>query len=317
VVPFWRSNVMESESVLFLPHEDGPEIARLLFQPDTIACVTDAAGLRAYAEGQDYTVDASLGGIVRSPRSAIPRAIPQYDQLTHSQLCLVTYTHRDQWAGIVPAFAGDRLQRTIERLRSRQSVTVCLTGDSISEGYDASGFHRVPPHQPPFGSLVADSLSKHYGCDVRLQNLATAGWTAEHAVWDVDRIAAARPDLVILAYGMNDAADADTNEFVRNLSTAASAIRDRQPRAEFVLVSPMVPTVACTWVVHSRFDEYRQALASMSGPGMAVADVTGVWRELIIRKDARELSGNWLNHPNDFGHRVYAQVILALLVPAT
>jgi lysophospholipase L1-like esterase len=308
---------MESESVLFLPREDGPEIAQLLFQPDTIALLTDAGGLRTYAEGHDYTVDASRGAIVRSRRSAIPRATPQHEQLTHPQLCLVTYTHRDEWSGMVPAFAGDRLRRTIERLRNCQSVTVCLTGDSISEGYDASGFHRVPPHQPPFGSIVADSLSKQYGCDVRLQNLATAGWTAEHAVWDVDRIAAAQPDLVILAYGMNDAAYADTDEFLRNVSTAVSAIRDRQPHAEFVLVSPMVPTDSCTWVVHSRFDEYRQALASMSGAGIAIADVTGVWRDLIRRKDARELSGNWLNHPNDFGHRVYAQVILALLVPET
>jgi len=308
---------MDRESVLFLPREDGPEIARLLFQPDTIECLTDATGQKAYAEGQDYTVDASRGTLVRSRGSAIPRAIPQYDQLTHAQLCLVTYTHRDQWPGIVPAFAGSLLHRTIERLTSGQSVTVGVTGDSISEGYDASGYHGVPPHQPPFASIVADSLSQQYGCDVRLQNLATAGWTAEHAVWDVDRIAAGRPDLVVLAYGMNDAAYADTDDFVRNISTAVRAIRNRQPQAEFVLVSPMIPTVACTWVVHSRFDEYRRALASMSGPGTAVADVTGVWGDMIVRKDARELSGNWLNHPNDFGHRVYAQVILTLLVPAT
>ena len=84
-----------------------------------------------------------------------------------------------------------------------------------------------------------------------------------------------------------------------------------------MLVSPMVPTLECTWVVRSRFDEYRQALATLSGPGIAVADVTRIWHDMIVRKDARELSGNWLNHPNDFGHRVYAQAILALLVPVT
>jgi len=316
VLPFWRSNVMERESVLFLPREGGPELARLLFQPDTITCVTDAAGQRVYAEGQDYAIDRSLGGIVRAPQSAMPLAIPRHDELTHSQLCLVTYTHRDQWCGLVPGFAGDRLPRTMERLRTRQSLTVCLTGDSISEGYDASGFHNLPPHQPPFGQIVASSLSKHYQGDVRLHNLATAGWTAEHAVWDVERIAAVRPDLVIVAYGMNDAADADANEFLRQVVTTVSAIRDRQPHAEFVLVSPMLPTKACTWVVHSRFDEYRLALTTLSGPGIAVADVTGIWRDMMVRKDARALSGNWLNHPNDFGHRVYAQVILALLVPA-
>src|SRR4029079_698836 len=100
--------------------------------------------------------------------------------------------------------------------------------------------------------------------------------------------AAARPDLLILAYGMNDAADADTDDFVRNMSTAVSAIRHRQPQAEFVFVSPMLPTAECTWVVHSRFGEYRKALASISGPGTALADVTGVWRDMILRKDARE-----------------------------
>jgi len=317
VVPFWRSNVMERESVLFLPREDGADVARLLFQPDTIACVTDAFGQRVYAEGEDYAVDVSLGGRVSSRRTTIPRAIPLHDELTHSQLCLVTYTHQDQWHGTFPAFAGERLPRTTERLRTRQPLTICLTGDSISEGYDASGFHNLPPHQPPFGSIVADSLSKHYGGDVRLQNLATAGWTSEHAVWDVERIAAVRPDLVIVAYGMNDAADTEADEFLRNVVTTVSGIRERQPQTEFLLVSPMLPTLECTWVVRRRFDDYREALATLGGPGTAVADITGIWRDMMVRKDARALSGNWLNHPNDFGHRVYAQVIFALLVPAT
>jgi lysophospholipase L1-like esterase len=316
VLPFWRSSVMERESVLFLPREDGADVARLLFQPETISSITDVAGQRLYAEGDDYTIDLSLRAIVRGGRANIPRAIPPDGELTHSQLCVVTYTHREEWYGIVPAFAGEQLPRTLERLRTRQPLTVCLTGDSISEGYDTSGFHNLPPYQPAFGSIVAASLSKHYGSDVQLRNLATAGWTAEHAVWDVERIAAARPDLVIVAYGMNDAADAEPGEFLRHVVTTVSAIRERQPQAEFVLVSPMLPTPECTWVVHSRFDEYRQALATLSGPGIAVADLTGMWRDMMVRKDARELSGNWLNHPNDFGHRVYAQVIGALLVPA-
>jgi len=289
---------MERESVLFLPREDGLEVARLLFEPDTIARLTDAADRRVYAEGRDYTVNVSLRAIVRSRESAIPRAVPRQDELTHSQLCLVSYTHRDQWQGTVPGFAGDRLQRTTERLRNRQPLTVCLTGDSISEGYDASGFHNLPPHQLPFGPIVSNALSKHYGSDVTLQNLATAGWTAEHAVWDAERIAATRPDLVIVAYGMNDAADAEAGEFLHNVATTVSAIRDRQPQAEFVLVSPMLPALECTWVVHARFDDYRRALSTLCGPGIALADVTAIWRDMMVRKDARELSGNWLNHPN-------------------
>ena len=45
-----------------------------------------------------------------------------------------------------------------------------------------------------------------------------------------------------------------------------------------------------------------------------MADLTAVWQELLRRKRHADLTGNGVNHPNDYGHRVYAQVLLALLV---
>lgn len=36
--------------------------------------------------------------------------------------------------------------------------------------------------------------------------------------------------------------------------------------------------------------------------------------DLLRRKRYLDLSGNGLNHPNDFGHRLYAQVLLHLLI---
>ena len=37
--------------------------------------------------------------------------------------------------------------------------------------------------------------------------------------------------------------------------------------------------------------------------------------DVINNKHDLDLTGNGLNHPNDFGHRLYAQTILALLKP--
>jgi acyl-CoA thioesterase-1 len=65
------------------------------------------------------------------------------------------------------------------------------------------------------------------------------------------------------------------------------------------------------------FPEYRDALASLCGPGIALADVTAIWKEFLILKQDWDQTGNGVNHPNDFGHRVYAQVISALLIPTT
>ena len=38
-----------------------------------------------------------------------------------------------------------------------------------------------------------------------------------------------------------------------------------------------------------------------------------LWTKAVARKEPHDLSGNGLNHPNDFGHRLYAQLILAAI----
>lgn len=62
------------------------------------------------------------------------------------------------------------------------------------------------------------------------------------------------------------------------------------------------------------FFRYRDALATFRGPGVAMANLTDLWNVLLTRKREVDLQGNGVNHPNDFGHRLYAQAILALLV---
>ncbi len=71
------------------------------------------------------------------------------------------------------------------------------------------------------------------------------------------------------------------------------------------------------WVHTPRemFAVYRDQLKSLVEPGVAVADLTWVWELLLRRKHDLDLSGNGLNHPNDFGHRLYAQALLQLLAP--
>jgi acyl-CoA thioesterase I len=48
---------------------------------------------------------------------------------------------------------------------------------------------------------------------------------------------------------------------------------------------------------------------------VALADVTSIWGEFLRLKHDWDQTGNGVNHPNDFGHRVYAQVISTLLIP--
>ena len=70
-----------------------------------------------------------------------------------------------------------------------------------------------------------------------------------------------------------------------------------------------------TTLKHELFPQYRDALAELCEPGIALADLTSIWTEFLKRKRDWDLTGNGVNHPNDFGHRVYAQVLSTLLVP--
>src|SRR3954462_12557732 len=206
--PFWRSTTMYAESCVFVDR-DGSSGAHLLFPPDEILSVTSGGGDIVYRDGADYIVERSSRRIVRLPGSRMPQV--RRDEvgdgaLTHGRLVAVTYTHAaGLWTGYTPPDSRAALPRFTARLHQREPLTMCLTGDSISEGYDSSGFHGVPPRQAAFGGLVAAGLAQRYGAAVDLRNLAVAGWTAADGLSDVARIAATNPDLVIVAFGMNDA----------------------------------------------------------------------------------------------------------------
>jgi acyl-CoA thioesterase-1 len=316
LIPFWETAAMYRESAI-LRGDDDNATATLLFEPDSITAVTNAAGDQVYKAGADYIVERAGRRLVRTPGSRMPwthsDASGMNGALTHGHTLAVSYTHASNRTSWQPDAQLSRLPRCADRMRRGAPIGLCVIGDSISAGYDASGFHGLPPFQPPYAPLVAQALERRSGARVRLDNLATAGWTAADGLWEAGRVAALQPDLVIVAFGMNDAAYADADEFATNIGTLLDGVRARHPSAEFLLVSPMLPTRECTWVAPPRFAGYQERLRALGGDGVAFIDMTRVWIEVSRLKTTDDLSGNGLNHPNDFGHRLYAHTIFAAL----
>ncbi len=91
-------------------------------------------------------------------------------------------------------------------------------------------------------------------------------------------------------------------------------IREANPAPEVILVATMTGNPDWVATPPEMFPIYRDALASFEGPGVVLADMTAVWQRLLRRKRHLDLTGNGVNHPNDCGHRIYAQAILKLLV---
>jgi hypothetical protein len=113
----------------------------------------------------------------------------------------------------------------------------------------------------------------------------------------------------MIAYGMNNN---DTGaQFEAGMRKLLDAVQKAAPQAEVILVSPMTKAPE-NGKVDAKFFAYREALKNLTSPQVALADVTTPFAELLKQKDFSDLSGNNLNHPNDFTHRLYAQIICQL-----
>ncbi|MDA1014249.1 MAG: SGNH/GDSL hydrolase family protein, partial [Planctomycetota bacterium] len=341
--PFWQGDTVEGESVLFIRDESTDVTkASVLFPILSIASVRNSSGDITYESGRDYLWKPGSREITLPPNSRIvsrttaelrrPAGTQKY-KLTHRdgngeiffgskleyhrmQTC-ITYTHaRGEWKSAAPAFDATSLPSTIQKLRDRKPVSIVLVGDSISAGCNASGWAGEAPFQPTFPELLRMRLESHYKTKVRVTNPSVSGKDTRWVLSAIDKVVEPRPDLVIVAFGMNDAAGRSAIEYQANKAVMAK-IRERLPEAEFILVATMLGNRNWITLRHELFPQYRDALAELCEPKIALADMTSIWTEFLRRKQDWDLTGNGVNHPNDFGHRVYAQVLSTLLVPAS
>jgi len=337
--PFWRLPTMVGDPLFFI-QEDGRDLATasLLFLPTAAPRLTSSTGEVTYEPDQDFTWTKGSRDLVLTKGSRIPfrtvaqmhpaRGAPQsinqsrdgktaiffsLGRVFHDLQVLATYDHTEAWDGATPRFAGERLPKTLAKLKAKQPLRYVALGDSITFGHDASALANAKPMQPPYAGLVPLLLREHFHAEVALTNLAISGKASGWGVTMAPKVAAEHPDLVSIAFGMNETGLAAA-KFSDNIRATMDAVRKAAPDAEFILVAGMAGNPEWSALRPAAFPEFRDALAKLSGEGVVLADVTAVWLDLLKRKKFADLTGNGVNHPNDFGHRVYAQVLGALLM---
>ncbi|TVP96211.1 MAG: dehydrogenase [Planctomycetaceae bacterium] len=338
--PFWEGSTVFGESVLFVQDStDQQPTATLLLEPSGIIRMVSADRTRTFKEGRDYLLDSDTGRLTLPPGSRIPfltdderfppvggpRSInhkagdPTRGVLFdnghwfHDQQVEVTYQTRDRWEGYRPEVATKSLARTLDKLGRGAPLRIAVTGDSITFGLNASKRTDVSPHQPTYPELVVESLRASFGSDIEWVNNAVSGWRLEQGLQHLDDLLAPNPDLVIVAYGMNHFGARDAEAFRELQAEMLERILASSPDTEVILVAPMHGNPDWVHTPADQYEPHRDALASLVGPRVALADLTTLWGQMLERKRVTDLTGNGVNHPNDFGHRLYASVILGLL----
>ena len=340
--PFWDSEVMHGESVLFIKEgADNDAHASVIYPIEKVLSVKNSTGEITYEEGRDYKwtkdsrelllpkdsrIVSSTAADLHRPANSQQFHLPHRDgtgdiffggRLEYQDLqACVTYAHqRESWPDIVPTLDEVGLGKTIPKLCDKKPLRIVVIGDSISVGCNASGWAGGAPFQPAYPELVRHNLEKHYGEEISLTNLSVSGMSTDWAFTMIDKIVEPHPDLVIIAFGMNDASGRPAKEYQAKTKSVTDQVRAKLPEAEYILVATMVGNRDWISLKQELFPEYSESLKQLRAPGIAVADVTSIWAECLKHKQHYDLTGNGVNHPNDFGHRVYAQVISALLIP--
>ena len=333
MTPIWEGNTVYNESVMFVGKDDA---APLLYTPSEIISVRSCDLKTEYRLGVDYLLED--GKLILTENSSIPvMAVEEYypkncalygsfasnlgadrplvrwgegDTFFRYQV-FVTYRHEDSYTGFVPRGQSDKFPKTLEKLKKGEAVKIVYYGDSITEGYNTSGFIGVAPHAERWSEMSALYLGKLFGnSSVTAINTGVAGMDS---VWGVQnltqRVIDYAPDLCVLAFGMNDGGVAPSL-LAQRLVSMAKALR--REGCEVILVATMLPNkeAAGFWGNQHLFEDSILKLVEEGDLPFGVVQMSSLHASLLEKKPYYHTTGNNINHPNDFLARLYAQSIV-------
>ena len=341
VPPIFSGSVMTNETVLFMGTDDA---APLMYRADEILSVTSFDLKTNYVEGVDWTFDAATHTIRPTANTRMPyyteaewypesgrfacnlsgKAYVFFSEgsvISLHQVC-VTYRHSDTWEGPVPRDDSAAYAPMLEVFAMRQGGKTLFYGDSITTAANSSGAIGCEPYIPGWPKQVHDGIVEATG-NVGLEYVNTAVG-GKNTQWGLDnvqeRVIAHAPDFVLIAFGMNDSLS--VADYSAKHEAMVDAIHAALPNAAVMLVSPMVPNLEATSFVSrgTLFPQYEQALVALVAKFRAAgfsrigcANVNTMHAAVLAKKRFRDMTGNNVNHCNDFSARIYRDTILAAM----
>lgn len=339
LLPIWEGDTVYNESFMPLRNEDGSLSPISLAYPiEEIYELRSSDLATLYTEGKDYKIE---NGNIIIPEGSSVEAMDYYTYYPqsgsenvvsktgggrllfieggffHTKQYSVTYRHKGKWQGPIQSFQGNCLPKTMDKLQNKKPIKIGFLGDSIFTGCNASGSQfggSQAPFMPAWFDMLVDKLKKHYGNDeITTVNRARGGtksfWGDEMAK---ERLGDYKPDLAFIGFGMNDR-QTTLDEYFTNISNIVRKVREDNPDCEFILTAPMVANREANGFYCQQY-LFVKELLKLKGDGIGVMDVTNAHETLLLRKSYRDMTGNNLNHPNDFLCRIYAQTAVACLI---
>ncbi|MGI6713859.1 MAG: SGNH/GDSL hydrolase family protein [Bacilli bacterium] len=330
---FHLNKVIKEESAIFSKNDISFE-CRLLFEPQKLVLITNYDRTISYSV-EDFVVagnkliyvgehivylskeeyegeDGDAFDLAEMKRFRIKR--PYYSEtfLQKKQL-LITYYPKST-TDYFSIFENDSLQKVKRKLINQERIKVVIYGDSICVGMTSSGYMKREPFIPPWYNLVKMGLEEHYGVKVEIVNGSESG---RDALWGANNIDSRIPldaDLYIIGFGMNDGTGGiEETIYIGNIKRIIRKIGNK----DIILMSTILPNPDAELFDGTKFlnkqENYYKWLKALEDEQIAVANFTKLHKHILLKKNYYDISGNNINHPNDFLSRCIAIGILRML----
>ncbi len=267
--------------------------------------------------------------------------IVSYGTNIHNYQISVTYTHSDSWDGFVPQDDSLKLDRFYKKLQNGEEVTMLFYGDSITTGLNSSGCNEplkwkydssrgysvynenykesinIAPYAASWPRAVYNRVQAKYP-DATVNYVNSASSSSNSTTHGTRNLQAAvidnNPDIVFISFGTNENTISKAN-YKSYQKTMLEGITKANPDCAVVFVSPTIPNVI-KYSNHN-FAAFEEAFFEIQDEypnlDIAVAPVYSVAKYVNGIKKYQDISGNNINHPNDFGSRIYSNTIMQVL----
>ena len=168
----------------------------------------------------------------------------------------------------------------------------------------------IEPFMPGWTELFCGALENRFKCRINRVNTAVGGkrsdWGLECAE---ERLSAYAPDLAVVAFGMNDGTEkVPAKRFRENICGIREKALAANKDTEFIFIATTLPNPESVFDGYQR--QYYDELVLCAGERDMVLNMTKLHSHLLERKRFIDMTGNNINHPNDFLIRIYAQAML-------
>jgi lysophospholipase L1-like esterase len=211
------------------------------------------------------------------------------------------------------------LSRTATKLREAKPLRIVAFGDSISEVGRSPQWHggaSTPAHN--WAQQLAVLLrGAHRGSQIEVINAGIGGQNSYEGLGRIDILGALKPDLVLIEFGANDCAF----HFLQPAETQLALTGMAQSIGAWFGADVAVMGTAGDNPLEPFFQHRDETVAATRAAAAAAAVPFVDMRAPVLA--ATENGARWAEfhldaancHPNDAGHRVWAQAVFAAIWP--